>query len=552
MVYLAHDPHIDRQVAIKLLPGQFLSEKKYRERFQREARTIARLDHPTIVPIYDFGDHAGQPYIVMRYMAGGSLAEWIRNGSLPLETAVPIIKRVALALAEVHQRGIIHRDLKPSNILLDSRGDAYLSDFGIVKLSNATVSLTGSSLMGTPAYMSPEQVRNDENLDHRTDIYALGAIFFEMLTGKRPFAGDTILEQIVAHATEPVPDIHDFNHELPVGFGAIIQKTMAKQPADRYNSMAELVQHLDMITTPAPGPVYHKPLKTELTLPEHPKAKQPVRRWIAGIGFFLFVAIAFILGPHLLTPVSSIDETNTPTQNAIVVSPPTREPTVAATDTESTLPTPETAVSTLTPPAPAKTPMMNLAPEFHIISTQDSSFLSEPEANLGLGPGQTTLLGIPFEHGWKISTQCEINGADRPTLVDVAVDNLTATKAYILLQAGQGLTNFNEQKIGEIVLVFENGQSYGEPLILGYNIRDWRRAMPETYINSTTSANLEEAWRGKEGNTDGRIDLLTLTLPDNLNEQPISKIQIIDTSAQTVGSTEPCIHLIAITLESKS
>ena len=140
---------------------------------------------------------------------------------------------------------------------------------------------------------------------------------------------------------------------------------------------------------------------------------------------------------------------------------------------------------------------------------------------------------------------------ERPTLVKVDANNLAVTKAHILLQAGQGSTEYAGQKIGEFVIIFADGYAYGEPLILGENIRDWRSAMPETYVNSATATNLQEAWRGKEGNTDGRIDLLTITLPDALQNQPVREIQLIDTSAQTVGSINPCIHLIAITFESQ-
>lgn len=542
IVYLAHDPHIDRQVAIKLLPSQFLSEAKYRERFQREARTIARLDHPVIVPVYDFGEHAEQPFIVMRYMAGGSLVEWIRHGKLPLQTAVSIVTRIASTLAEVHQQGIIHRDLKPSNILLDNRGDAYLSDFGIVKVNDATLSLTGSSSMGTPAYMSPEQIRNDENLDHRTDIYALGVILFELLTGKRPFAGETILEQIVAHTTEPIPNIYDFNPELPPKVDLVIQNTLAKEPAKRYKSMTELVSHLTSITTNAPKQDPFNPIKTAGTLPANPQARPTIRRWIAVFGVVLFLAAIFLISSQLI-PVSGIEEMADPTPTQTV----TVETAVNATNPPTS--PPETAVASQPPDILTQT--VNQAPIFHIISTKESSRLTEPEANLGLGPGQTTLLGLPFEHGWKISTECEIGGADRPTLIVVPVNNLSATKAHFLLQAGQGLAEFSGQKIGELVIIFANGQSFGEPLILGDNIRDWRRAMPETYVNSATSANLQEAWRGKEGNTDGRIDLFSITLPDSLQNQLIREIQIVDTSVQTIGTTDPCIHLIAITLESQ-
>ncbi|GJM40109.1 MAG: hypothetical protein DHS20C20_03910 [Ardenticatenaceae bacterium] len=545
MVYLAHDPRIDRQVAVKLLLGQFLSDPKYISRFQREARTIARLDHPVIVPIYDFGEHEGQPFIVMRHMAGGSLVNWIRNGKLPMETAVPIITRIASTLADVHHQGIIHRDLKPSNILLDNRGDAYLSDFGIVKVNDARVSLTKSSIIGTPAYMSPEQIRNDDSLDHRTDIYALGVILFELLTGKRPFQGETAIEQMVAHATEPIPNIYDFNQDLPPGVNIAIQKTLAKEPLERFSSMMDLVHHLDTITHSDTAKATIHPVQTEATATANYPQKPTRRFWFTGVISLIIVVLILIFWPRLL-PVGGNNETAVPTE---IVSPSAisqREATITSTEIVV-----ETALLSPTDTPPTETSLLSQSPRFNIISIKDSSRLSSPEANLGLGPGQTTLLGIPFEHGWKITTQCELGSANHPTLVSILVNQETAVKAHVLLQAGQGLTEFSGQKIGEFVVIFEDGQSFLEPLILGENIRDWRSAMPTTYVNQAVSPHLQEAWRGKEGNTDGRIDLLTITIPDTLQNQPIREIQINDTSVQTTGAINPCIHLIAVTLESQ-
>jgi eukaryotic-like serine/threonine-protein kinase len=197
-VYLAHDPHFNREVAIKILPPQFMHDPMFLGRFKREAQTIAALEHQAIVPVYDFGEADEQPFLVMRYMSGGSLAERIAKEPLPLAEAAAIVQRIGSALDEAHNKGIIHRDLKPGNILFDHHGHAFLSDFGIVKLAESTTTFTGDNIIGTPAYMSPEQARGESNLDGRSDIYALGAILFEMLSGQQPYNADTPMGVIVS------------------------------------------------------------------------------------------------------------------------------------------------------------------------------------------------------------------------------------------------------------------------------------------------------------------------------------------------------------------
>lgn len=186
-VYAAHDPNFDREVAVKLLPTTMLNDETSRARFEREAQTIAMLENPAIVPVYDFGEVDGQPYLVMRLMTGGSLIDRINKGKMDLGETVRIMKIVASALDEAHSKGVVHRDLKPGNILFDDNGLPYLADFGIAKLSEASTTLTGDVIIGTPAYMSPEQGRGGGGeVDHRSDIYSLGVILFEMLTNQLP------------------------------------------------------------------------------------------------------------------------------------------------------------------------------------------------------------------------------------------------------------------------------------------------------------------------------------------------------------------------------
>jgi len=247
-VYLATDPRFKREVAVKILPPQLLADPVYRARFEREAQTIAALEHPAIVPVYDFGEEEGQLYLVMRYMPGGSLADKLNKGNLLPSEIVHIIARITSALDQVHAHGIIHRDLKPGNILFDQYGEAYLSDFGIARLTEATTTLTGAAIVGTPAYMSPEQARGDLDIDGRSDLYAVGAIIFQMLSGKLPYESTTPLGLAMKHITDPVPSISHVRPDLPPTLDRVIETAMAKDPAERYQSGQELSKALDAIT----------------------------------------------------------------------------------------------------------------------------------------------------------------------------------------------------------------------------------------------------------------------------------------------------------------
>ena len=201
-VYRAYDPRFTREVAIKVLPREFLHDTQFRARFEREARTIATLEHPAIVPVYDFGEEDKQPYIVMRLMTGGSLADRLSHSPLSLLESARIFNRLTPALDRAHSKGVIHRDLKPGNILFDDDNNPYISDFGIAKITEAgTVYTHSGGIVGTPAYMSPEQARGDRDIDSRSDIYALGAILYEMLTGRLPYEADTPMGLAVKHIT---------------------------------------------------------------------------------------------------------------------------------------------------------------------------------------------------------------------------------------------------------------------------------------------------------------------------------------------------------------
>jgi len=305
-VFLAHDPSMSRDVAIKVLPRQFLHDPQFLGRFKREAKVIASLEHPAIVPVYDFGDVDGQPYLVMRYMNGGSLSERIKEGPLSISGASKIITRIASALDEAHARGMIHRDLKPGNILFDNRGDAYLSDFGIVKLAESTDTYTGSGIIGTPTYISPEQVHGDKVLDGRSDIYSLGIILFQMLSGRAPYVADTPGKLLMAHVMDPVPSILSIRSDLPADCETIFLRSLAKDREQRYRTAGEMAAELQAVADnkniPPPSPELSstqlaRPAYSEAsaspattaTRPPKEQARRPRRAWIIGGGLVILL-----------------------------------------------------------------------------------------------------------------------------------------------------------------------------------------------------------------------------------------------------------------------
>jgi serine/threonine protein kinase len=250
-VYLGYDPRSLREVAIKILPPYYVHADKFRDRFEREAVMIALLEHPAIVPVYDMGEEDGQPYIVMRYMSGGSLAEKLKKGPISLRDSMEMYLRLAPALDTAHARGVTHRDVKPDNLLFDKYDNVFLSDFGLARLRETVgfTNISDGSIMGTPAYMSPEQIQGDHEIDGRSDIYSMGVVLYEMLCGMTPFYGTTAASVMMMHLINPVPQIHDHNKTLPIGIQTVLDTAMAKNPKDRYQSAGEFAKALQAVTT---------------------------------------------------------------------------------------------------------------------------------------------------------------------------------------------------------------------------------------------------------------------------------------------------------------
>lgn len=253
IVYLARDVRLDRAVAIKTLPAHLAADDVVRERFLREARTAASLSHPNIVPVHRADDIDGHVFFVMGYVDGPPLAQLVREGGpLTPRTAVAILHDVAMALTYAHAAGIVHRDIKAENILIEREtGRAMVTDFGIARLAEAAPLTATGTVLGTVHYMSPEQVAGD-NVDARTDIYALGVVAFYALSGRFPFESPTASAVLVAHVTRQPPSLLSVAETVPPDFGRLVDRCLEKDPASRFQSCVEFIEELERVEARLP------------------------------------------------------------------------------------------------------------------------------------------------------------------------------------------------------------------------------------------------------------------------------------------------------------
>jgi serine/threonine-protein kinase len=330
-VYRAFDPSFDREVAIKVLPREMLHDPQFRSRFEREIKLVAALEHPSIVPVYDVGEEDGQPYFVMRYMPGGSLSNLIEQGKFSVQDTARIVEKIAQGLAYAHRKGIIHRDLKPDNILFDDNGDPFISDFGVAKFTEAAGSLTGSGVIGTPAYMSPEQAQGGE-IDGRSDVYGLGVMVYQMLTGQQPYSADTPMGVVVKHITDPVPEILKVVPDFPPELDTIIKTSMAKDKSTRYPNAIELAKALNLIAFGEEGNLTfstNSGIKTRIggAAPQMPRATIG----LVAIGAVLVVAVVgFFLLRNQLFASKEVPGTDTPATTLTTAPSATEEETAPA------------------------------------------------------------------------------------------------------------------------------------------------------------------------------------------------------------------------------
>jgi serine/threonine-protein kinase len=408
-VYKAYQASLDRHVAIKLLHPFLADDPEFKERFEREARNVARLRHPNIVQVYDFeyDIESESYYMVMELIDGLTLKDrLIEIGDVRLPTAeiVRIMRGAASALAYAHNRGMIHRDVKPANLMLDSDGRVVLTDFGIAKIVTGNQFTASGGMVGTPAFMAPEQGLGDAG-DERSDIYSLGVILFQLVTGTLPYDADTPLATILKHLNEPIPSPRDRNPNIPAVLEAIILKAMQKDPADRFQTAEELLQNLNSIseaqlsdTGPMAVPLAgagggrsggggahettaRRPAGGGANLSTSTAVHPPARRSLAGVGGIAIVSLLilfgfmatngfkFLLGNGTPTPTAVAAVATTPATNTPTITPsntatftPTHTPTFTPTNTATNTPTPTftaTPTATFTPsitPTPSNTP----------------------------------------------------------------------------------------------------------------------------------------------------------------------------------------------------
>ena len=574
-VYRSYDPSFERDVAIKVLPPAFQHDPQFRVRFEREAKTIALLEHPAIVPVYDFGEDGQQLYIVMRFMSGGSLSLRLREGEVTKEESQQIISRLAPSLDAAHAKGIIHRDIKPGNILFDQYGNAFLSDFGIARITeHAGTTITGNSIIGTPAYMSPEQVQGDKDLDGRSDIYSLGIILFQMLTGKLPYQSDTPAKTMMSHILDAIPSVLEANPNLPPGFEDVITQALAKKPEDRYSTASEMATAIEAATKGEPVPVRQVPAddtiespqltlvhRTEkLTIPSQPETvarphleKRRSKGLFAALGFIAVVVVlgltaAFIynMGIYPLAPLPTATATITHQPPPTLELSPTLDDTAFAAE--------ELATELALAPTPEPTSTQTNTPEPNVIPTSTPTITATSEPSLPVIGGADKVAFIKENDIWTMNvdgtdlSQLTNDGSEKSNLqwspdgesvnyISGKCDwsaNITSGRLNILacFEVADYLEAFEISPSGEQVAISLNRELF----IVPYDLESLSQAKYRTDLIEMAECEFYAPYtRGSSS-----VPVKSVRWSNDEKQIAISKLGVVD------GSSEDLIHILDI------
>jgi len=312
-VYKGYQPSLDRYVALKVMHPMFKGNPQFFERFKREARIVAKLEHPNIIPIHDFNEHKGEPYLVMRYVEGDTLKPHMEGQPMPADEVLRVIRPVCSALNYAHSQGVLHRDIKPSNIMVTTDGSIFVTDFGLARMVEAGESTLSQDMMvGTPQYISPEQAQGVKELDGRTDIYSLGVVLYEMLTGRVPFSADTPFATVHDHIYTPLPPPSSVNPNISPAVERMLLKALAKDPGDRYPTAKDLLEAVEssleaqvtqlppVAKTPVPVSPPTPTPEEKTTLTTRKQSSTPWWVWAGGAGLVVLIVAVLLVGVLLI------------------------------------------------------------------------------------------------------------------------------------------------------------------------------------------------------------------------------------------------------------
>ena len=590
IVYKAYDTRLERDVAVKVIRTEKLTIEtmgKTLKRFEREAKVLAKLTHPNIVPITDYGEHDEKPYLVMPYLPGGTLKQKLGK-PIPWEDSVRLLIPIARALHYAHQQGIIHRDVKPSNILITQSGEPMLTDFGIAKIlldTEETADLTGTGMgVGTPEYMSPEQFQG-KGVDARTDVYSLGVVLYEMVTGRKPYQADTPAAVLIKQVTEALPRPKSLVPELPDALEKVLLKALAKNKEDRFqdvaafgNALENLLMgmgkekqsvstvrsskvakpDLDTQDTYTQGKTYstksqtaaydETPRKTRTTQstpsPVPPQQKKTVWwPWVI-LTLVILVSMGYILNSYK-------SETNKTIARFSVDATSTAEARLTEIAPSPTLQVFNSPTPSFTPTAGINGVLSDTPIDISTYSTTDITILL-PDFPLGdqyFGSGVHFF--IPKGEN-SFHTQNSKN-QQYPTEYLIPVSYIAfPKKVFVLINAGYTATYYGKN-IGYIALHFASGESLKYDLVLGENIREWSigSGADGNLVVTTSSSDVQQIYLGTSSkNTTGVVDMLELNIPSDYSNTAIKSIEFKDSSQELWNSMNPGFFIIGITVRS--